>query len=195
MTNGGKNQVSPPPGEATPRAATRNEPRLRVSRPLFSSKLTRGRNVRSSPVVLDWGSSDVIRAGFAEHCCPHHIIELAEHRFDNLERKLSAETFKSQGEGIILPIISEVFDRLMVDPSTRRVVVICQPYPTAVWETSVKRALWNLGVPAVAFFNLCEIIPLANRWKRCLVVNVGKEEAHILAHVDGHPLPYTYQGM
>lgn len=195
MTSSSKNQVSPPPGEASPRAATRNGPRLRVSQPPFTSKLARVRNVRSPPIVLDCGSPDVIRAGFAEHFYPHHIIELADHSLNNLERKLNAETIKSQGEDTISPIVSEIFDRLMVDPSSRRVVVICQPYPTAVWETLVRRALWNLGVPAVAFFNFCEIIPLANRWQRCLVVHVGKEEAHILAHVDGHPLPFTYQGV
>jgi hypothetical protein len=94
----------------------------------------------------------------------------------------------------VSPIIRQTFDRLMVDPAARRVVVLASPHPLRTWEAAVKKALWNLGVPAVSFLNYLEVVPMAQGWQRGLVMHVGHDEAHCLAHVDGHTLPYTYQG-
>ena len=193
MVSGSSNQ--PSAGAATPRVATRRVPRF-SPRP-FSSPLAAVRNVGRPPIVLEWGSSTVLRVGYAEQFQPQHIIPLPQEPFQKL-KDLSSSLVEGDEESrwydVVSPIVRQVFDRLMVDPTTRRVVVIGQPYPVRSWETAMKEALWNLGVPAVAFLNFCEVVPLAQGWKRGLVVHVGTQESHFLAHVDGHPLPFTYQG-
>lgn len=192
---------SSPPKTApsTPRVATRRVSRF-SPRP-FSSPLAAVRNVGRPPIVLEWGSS-VIRVGYAEQFQPQHIIPLSQKPFLKLEAYKTKKTpegwvgeEESRWYNLVSPIIRNVFDRLMLDPTTRRVVVVASPYPLRAWESAIKEALWNLGVPAVTFLNYLEVVPLAQGWSRGLVIHVGNEESHFLAHVDGHPLPFTYQGM
>ena len=196
MVSGDSSPTKPGPG--TPRTATRRVSRF-SPRP-FSSPLAAVRNVGRPPIVLEWGSS-VIRVGYAEQHQPQHIIPLPKKPFLELEEyktKKTPESWVGEEESrwyrLVSPIIGHVFDRLMLDPTSRRVVVVASPYPLRAWEVAVKEALWNLGVPAVTFLNFLEVVPLAQGWNRGLVVHVGNEQSHFLAHVDGHPLPFTYQG-
>jgi len=186
---------------ATPRVATRRVSRF-SSRP-FSSPLAASRNVGRPPVVLEW-SSRVIRVGYAEQFQPQHIIELPHDpplkQFQQLKASNSnGSTTNDEDEShwyhVISPLLRNVMDRLMIDPTTRRVVVVApQPYMSRSWERAIQVAFWNLGTPAVAIVNVTEVVPLAIGWKRGLVVHVGHEEAQFMAHVDGHPLSFTYQG-
>ena len=194
---------------STPRVSTRRASRFASPRP-FSSPLAAVRKIGRPPVVLEWGSA-VIRVGYAEQFQPQHILPLPEEPFKRLEeykttRKLNTTSAgtsqqqqhseeESQWYDVVSPIIRHVFDRLMVDPTTRRVVVVAVPFPVRAWEAAVKAALWNLGVPAVSFCNFLEVVPMAQGWKRGLAVHVGREESHLMAHVDGHPLSFTYQGL
>jgi hypothetical protein len=151
--------------------------------------------------VLEWGLR-VIRVGYAEQYQPQHIIPLPLDPFTKLESYKKKKLYvawigedESRLYNVVSPIIRQVFDRLMVDPTTRRVLVVASPFPLKAWEVAVKESLWNLGCPGVAFLNCLEVVPLVHGWKRGLVVNVGNKESHFLAYVDGHTLPFTYQGM
>ncbi|CAB9530310.1 expressed unknown protein [Seminavis robusta] len=182
---------------STPRVATRRVTRF-SPRP-FSSPLAAARNVGRPPIVLEWGST-MIRVGYAEQFQPQHIIPLPRDPFQKLEayqKEKKTDTWMVEEESrwydVVSPIIRQVFDRLMVDPTTRRVLVVSKPYPLKTWEMAVMESLWNLGVPAVVFLNSLEVIPVAQGWKRGLVVTFGQDESHFLAYVDGHPLPFTYQ--
>lgn len=186
-------------GVSTPRVATRRVSRF-SPRP-FSPSFAAARNVGRPPIVLEWGST-VIRVGYAEQFQPQHIIPLPLDPFAKLEaykKKKPHPAWIGEDESrvynVVSPIIRQVFDRLMVDPTTRRVLVVACPFPLKTWEVAVKESLWNLGVPGVVFLNCLEVVPVVHGWKRGLVVNVGKDESHFLAYVDGHPLPFTYQGM
>lgn len=197
MVSGSSNST-PKAVPSTPRVATRRVSRF-SPRP-FSSPLAAVRNVGRPPIVLEWGSS-IIRVGYAEQFQPQHIIPLPKGPFQELEEYKTKKTpaswvgeDESRWYRLVSPIIRQVFDRLMVDPTTRRVVVVASPYPLRNWEIAVKEALWNLGVPAVTFLNYLEVVPMAQGWSRGLVVHIGNEQSHFLAHVDGHSLPFTYQG-
>lgn len=201
VSGSGGTSLSSPSGPSTPRVATRRVSRF-SPRP-FSSPLVAVRNVGRPPIVLEW-SATVLRIGYAEQFQPQHILPLPQdsmRKMEDYNRKKKEEELPSSWVGeeesrwyvVVSPIIRQVFDRLMVDPTSRRVVIVTKPYPFQFWEVAVKEALWNLGVPAVAFLNFLEVVPMALGWNRGLVVHVGQDQSHFQASVDGHPLPFTYQ--
>ena len=155
----------------------------------------------------------MIRVGYAEQFQPQHMILLPQAPFTKLQEYNQKKTKTKQSHPaaaagawmveeesrwynvVVSPIIRQVYDRLMVDPTTRRVLVVASPFSPKAWEVAVQESLWNLGVPAVVFLNCLEVVPAVHGWRRGLVVHVGKQESHFIAHVDGHPLLFTYQGM
>lgn len=174
---GDGNQALPTTSTA-PRVAARRAPRFTTRASTHSFKVQR------PPIILEIGSS-VIKVGYAEQFKPLHLIPL--------ETPPTRSLSESQWYSILSPLILQVYDRLMVNPTTRRVMVVHDHYPQKSWEAALKQALWNRGVPAVSLVSSLEMVPVAQGWKRGIIVQVGRTEAVCVAHVDGHILPYTYQ--
>jgi hypothetical protein len=139
------------------------------------------------PIILEVGSS-VLRVGYAEQFKPQHIIPFTP---------VDSSKFltESQWYSILSPLINQLYDRLMVKPTSRRVICVHSEYPQKSWEAALKQIFWNRGVPALTFVSSMEMVPVAQGWKRGLVVKVSREEAVCVAHVDGHMLSYTYQSV
>merc|ERR1719223_1815315 len=60
---------------------------------------------------------------------------------------------------------------------------------------ALKQLLWSKGVPAVTVWSNLEVLPVAQGWKRGLIVRVGEDETACVCHSDGHVLPYTYHSV
>jgi len=143
--------------------------------------------VERPPVILEWGSW-IIRVGHAEQHRPQHLIPWKD---DDASKMRTEEEWYF----VIAPLLTKIWDRLMLDPSSRRVVCATPSlYFPKAWEASLKQALWNIGVPAVCFISCLETVPYGMGWKRGLVVHVGKHEAQCLILADGASLHYTFQG-
>lgn len=146
-------------------------------------------NVERPPVILEW-SSTILRVGHAEQACPQHIIP-SNH--DNNSTNMYDE---EDWYFVIAPLLAKIWNRLCLDPSSRRVVVVAPSlYVSSTWEASMKQALWDLSVPAVTITTCLETIPYSMGWKRGLVMHVGIEEVQCLILANGASLYDTFQGM
>ena len=171
---------------------SRSNPRVtaaRTARYASSRSASRSFNIERPPIIIEIGSS-VVRVGFAENFKPQHIFPFVSKTIERSQR--GSET---QWYSILSPIIDETYDRLMVNPSTRRVVCVHSHYPERALVAALQQILWNRGVPALCFVSGLEMLPVALGWKRGMIVQVGSDEAVCVAHVDGHILPYTYQSV
>jgi hypothetical protein len=177
---------SRPDRGAAPRVTARRTTKY-ASRVASSS---RSFNVERPPIIIEIGSS-VVRVGFAEQFKPQHILPYIP--ADSTGREVTRS--ESQWYAILSPLIDQTYDRLMVNPTTRRVVCVHSHYPEKAWEAALKQIFWNRGVPALSLVSSLEMIPVAQGWKRGIIVQVGMGEAVCVAHVDGHILPFTYQSV
>lgn len=164
----------------------------------FSTSRTHSNiNLHRPPILLEWGSG-FLRMGYAEQCRPTHLMPLDKtHNSQQARSKPFCQRSTSQWYAILVPVMHQVYyDYLMeTDPSTRRVVCCCSGLLRGdAWEEALLQIFWNLGVPAVTFVSGTQVVPLALGWKRGIVVAVGRDETHCMAHVDGHALQDTYQG-
>lgn len=142
-------------------------------------------NVERPPVILEW-SSTILRVGHAEQARPQHILS-----WNNTSMKSEEDWYF-----VIAPLLSKLWNLLMLDPSSRRVVVVSPSlYFSHTWEAAMKQALWDLRVPAVTMTNCLETVPYSMGWKRGLVLHVGHEEAQCLILANGASLHDTFQGM
>jgi hypothetical protein len=132
-------------------------------------------------------SETIVKVGYSEHAKPQHIIPISLGENKNLS--------ESQFYNLVSPILQKVFDRLMCNPTTRRVVLVLPPFSPSALEAAIKQMLWNKGVPAIALWSTLDIMPVAQGWKRGLIVNVSLNEAVCVCHADGHVLPFTYQSV
>jgi hypothetical protein len=158
---------------------------LRNSR--FSRSSNFGFTVERPPVILEWGSW-ILRIGHAEQHTPQHLIPW---ECGDLSKLRTEEEWYM----IVSPFVSQIWDRLMMDPSSRRVVCVTCPFVPRTFEAALKQALWNLGVPAVCFVSCLETVPYVMGWKRGLVVRVERYEAQCLVVADGHALHNTFQAV
>ena len=147
---------------------------------------TRSFNIERQPIVLEI-SSTVIRVGYAEQFQPQHLIPIEPHE--------DANKSESQWYAVLSPWIEQVYDRLMCNPTTRRVVILHKHFVPKAWLSAIQLILWNKGVPAIVCFSSLEMLPTAQGWKRGLVVQVSREEAFCICHSDGHVLEFTYQSV
>lgn len=178
--------VVPPRPKRTDRVPTRpSVAAWKSSRVSRSSSF--GFTVERPPVILEWGSW-ILRVGHAEQHKPQHLIHW---ECGDMSKIRSEEEWYL----IISPLVSQIWDRLMMDPSSRRVVCVTPLFIPRAWEAALKQALWNLGVPAVCFVSCLETVSYAMGWQRGLVVHVGRYEAQCLVVADGHALHNTFQGM
>ncbi|KAL3902507.1 MAG: hypothetical protein SGARI_005803, partial [Bacillariaceae sp.] len=154
---------------------------------------TRSFNIEPAPIILEIGST-MLRVGFAEQFQPQHLIAVENPIFDNGDSNDSKIT-KTESEWYmtLVPIVEQVYDRLMCKPSTRRVVCVYKPYAPTTFQRALEQHLWNLNVPAVVHLDCLQVIPIAQGWKRGLVVHISREEAICACYADGFVLPYTYQ--
>ena len=159
---------------------------------------TRSFNVQRPPVILEIGSSSFIKVGYAKDFKPKHLIPYEVPGNDD-DHSLSSTTTQTRNESqwysILAPLVQQVYDRLMINGSTRRVVVVHPQYPPKAWEEAFCQALWNQGVPAISMVSSMDMVPMAQGWKRGLMVQVGHQETVCMAHVDGHALSYTFQSV
>ena len=132
-----------------------------------------GFSVERPPVILEWGAW-VLRVGHAEQHRPQHVLPWDSSTAQNI---LSEEEWYL----IISPLLTKVWDSLMIDPASRRVVCVTSLPKSRAWEATMQQALWNRGVPAVCFVSCLETVPYAMGWSRGLVVHVGRYEAQCLA--------------
>lgn len=147
-------------------------------------------NVERPPVVLEW-SYPIIRVGLAEQHCPQHLIPWNDDTISSTKIRDEDDWYF-----VIAPLISKVYDTIMLDPSTRRVVCVTPSlYMPKAWEDAIKQVLWNKNVPAVSFVSCLETVPFSMGWKRGLVVHVGMTEASCLIIADGASLHYTFQAV
>lgn len=154
---------------------------------------------------MEWGCT-LLRIGYAEQNQhrPQHTIVLRQ-------PLPSLDSQEQEWYSFVAPLLQTAWDRLMLssflasssssssssgntNTNARRVVCVHSPYLPRAWERAITQALWNLQVPSIALVHNVETVPIALGWKRGMVVHVGMDEAQCLAHVDGHPLRYTYQG-
>ena len=175
----GDGKASSSTASAVPRVAAKRSARF------ATRQSTRSFNVERPPIIIDMGSS-VVKVGYAQEFKPKHLIPYPS---VNSSKTLS----ESQWYSILSPLIAQVYDRLMVNPTSRRVMVVHEHYPQKSWEAALKQVFWNRGVPAVSFVSSLDMVPVAQGWKRGIIFQVGKIEAVCVAHVDGHILPYTCQ--
>jgi hypothetical protein len=76
------------------------------------------------------------------------------------------------------------------------VLVVHTPlYVPQAWKAALEQLFWNQGAPAISFVSALEIIPMAQGWKRGLIVHVSQNETVCVCHSDGHLLPFTYQSI
>jgi actin-related protein len=94
---------------------------------------------------------------------------------------------------ILSPLVQKMYDSLMVDPSSRRVAIVCPPFMPEIWESALQQALFDWNVPAITFQTNLETVTYAMGWKRGMVVSINRQEAFVQAHVDGHALRHTLQ--
>jgi hypothetical protein len=180
-------------GKTTRLATSSSAPRVTASR---NSRFKTRASIRSfkaverAPIILEL-SPAVMRFGYAEECKPQHIIPMTT---DNERHLQKSET---QWYSILGPLMQQVYDRLMCNPTSRRVVLLHShsQYPPTTWQAALSKILWNKGVPALVFFSSLELVPVAQGWKRGLIVQVTREEAVCVCHADGHVLPFTYQSV
>jgi hypothetical protein len=185
-------------GTAAPRVTTRRSSRFQTRASTRMSSF----QVERAPIVLEIGvSSTVLRVGYADQFQPQHILPVDDDDNDDKDEDASTNTntknnkSESQWYAVLAPMIQHVYDRLLCNPTTRRVVVVHPHYVPSAWQAALAHILWNKGVPAITFVSSLDILPVAQGWKRGLIVQVGKEETVCVCHADGHVLPFTYQSV
>mmetsp|Transcript_39507 Transcript_39507/g.95557 ORF Transcript_39507/g.95557 Transcript_39507/m.95557 type:complete len:372 (+) Transcript_39507:40-1155(+) len=155
--------------------------------------------ISRTPIVLELNHSQILRVGYAEQSKPHHTLMLEDgfscHDDTSKPFSLNQNLTETQWYNVLSPIITRVYDRLMCNPTTRRVVCVLPHLASTNMIKALKQMLWNKGVPAVTVWSNLEILPVAQGWKRGLIVHVSKEETVCVCHSDGHVLPYTYQSV
>lgn len=139
--------------------------------------------------------STIVRVGYAEQFRPQHLIAMENPIFDDAHEDQNSNKTKSESEWYLLlaPLMEQVYDRLMCRPSTRRVVCVYKPYAPSGFQKALMQHLWNQGVPAQVHVDFLQVLPLAQGWKRGLIVHVSREEAICACYADGYIIPYTYQ--
>ena len=147
---------------------------------------TRTFNVSRAPIVLELDSS-ALRVGFAEQFQPQHVL--------SHDLEWNQNRTESQWYNILSPWIQKAYDRLMCNPTTRRVVCLLPHFAPQSLEAALKQLLWNRGVPALVLWSNLELLPVSQGWKRGLIVHVSKEEAVCVCHSDGHVLHFTYESV
>lgn len=144
--------------------------------------------ISRTPIVLEL-DSQVLRVGYSEQTKPQHTLLL------NDTFSLNQNLTESQWYNLLSPILMKVYDRLMCNPTSRRVVCLLPHLAPSNMTAALKQLLWNKGVPAVVVWSNLEILPVAQGWKRGLIVQVSKNETVSVCHADGHVLPFTYQNV
>jgi hypothetical protein len=175
----------------------------------FHSRASTRFNVERAPIILEL-TSTVIRVGYSESFKPLHIIPIAVAVAvaDTTTTTTSTSTTtttttdtsnnltESQWYFRLSPWIQTVYDRLMCNPATRRVVIVHnEQYMPRARKAALTQLLWNKGVPAISYMSSLEILPVAQGWKRGLIVQVSADESVCVCHADGHLLPLTYQSL
>ncbi|CAJ1970354.1 unnamed protein product [Cylindrotheca closterium] len=153
--------------------------------------------ISRTPIVLELNHSQILRVGYAEQTKPHHTLSLEEFTSHDTSKpfSLNQNLTDTQWYNVLSPVISKVYDRLMCNPTTRRVVCVLPHLASSNLIKALQQLLWNKGVPAVTVWSNLEILPVAQGWKRGLIVHVSKDETVSVCHSDGHLLPYTYQSV
>lgn len=171
----------------TPRVTARRTTR-------YASSRSTSRNLQSvrAPIILELGST-VIRVGYADSFQPKHLIPVP---VSDAASSLQGNYTASQWYATLGPWIEVVYDRLLCSPNSRKVLVL---YPTLMvpdaWKAALEQLLWNKGVPQLTFLSALEVLPVAQGWKRGLMVHVSRDEAICICHSDGHLLPFTFQSV
>jgi hypothetical protein len=143
--------------------------------------------ISRTPIILELDSR-VLRVGYAEQTKPQHTLLLKDF-------VLNQNLTESQWYNLLSPILGKAYDRLMCNPTTRRVVCLLPYLAPSNMITALKQLLWNKGVPAIVVWSNLEILPVAQGWKRGLIVHVSRNETVSVCHADGHVLPFTYQNV
>jgi hypothetical protein len=181
-------------GKAGP--ATRLTPTSIRRNPRFVSSRsnTRSFNIEPPPIIMEIGST-IVRVGYAEQSRPQHLIAMENPLFDDTNRDQNSNLSKSESEWYLLlaPLLEQVYDRLMCRPSSRRVVCVYKPYAPSAFQKALTQHMWNQGVPAQVHVDCLQVLPLAQGWKRGLIVHVSREEAFCVCYADGYVTPNTYQ--
>jgi hypothetical protein len=182
VTSSGRGVVG---SSSTPRVTARRTNRYASSR---SSQSVR------APIILELGST-VIRVGYADSFQPRHLIPVPTSDAASSAQGIVNQT-ESQWYATLTPWIEAVYDRLLCNPNSRKVIVLHPQFVVATaWKAALEQILWNKGVPEITFVSALEILPVAQGWKRALIVHVSRDEAVCICHSDGHLLPFTFQSV
>lgn len=169
-------------------------PRVTARRATRYSTRASTRSLQSirAPIVLEIGTT-IIRVGYADNFQPTYMISVP---VTDAASSTNGNYTEAQWYTTLSPWIDVVYDRLLCIPNTRKVLVLHAHFvvPEA-WKLALEQILWNKGVPAVTFMSALEILPVAQGWKRGLVVHVSRDEAVCICHSDGHLLPFTFQSV
>uniref|UniRef100_A0A7S1UYL5 Uncharacterized protein n=1 Tax=Grammatophora oceanica TaxID=210454 RepID=A0A7S1UYL5_9STRA len=143
--------------------------------------------VRHPPVVLEWTDA-CIRFGLAEESHPKHCLAWKSPPSGKLLNE-------SEWYAILMPLLHEVYDRLMISIPTRRVILVSSHCMIRTWEAALLQGLWNMGVPAVSKMSNLAVPSIALGLSKCLVVSLGKYFVECVAVIDEHVLDDTYQAV
>ncbi|KAG7354840.1 actin [Nitzschia inconspicua] len=169
----------------------------RTTRFVSSRSGSRSFAIEPAPIILEFGST-IVRVGYAEQFQPQHLIALEDSIFDHDDNnkpktKTNVTKTESQWYLVLAPTMEQIYDRLMCKPSTRRVVCVYKPYAPVAFQKALTQHLWNLGVPAQVHVDSLQVVPIAQGWKRGLIVHVSREEAMCACYANGYIIPSTIQ--
>eukprot|EP00429_Kryptoperidinium_foliaceum_P024680 CAMPEP_0176135414 /NCGR_PEP_ID=MMETSP0120_2-20121206/68695_1 /TAXON_ID=160619 /ORGANISM="Kryptoperidinium foliaceum, Strain CCMP 1326" /LENGTH=359 /DNA_ID=CAMNT_0017471123 /DNA_START=134 /DNA_END=1213 /DNA_ORIENTATION=+ len=185
--------TSPAPIRTTTRTAARSRAtRFASGTASRSTSRTHGSVEAFRPPLILEISAKVIRAGFADNPLPWQLIPLPN---DFWQKTLEASD-EAQAFCLWSPWIDRVYDRLLITPSSRKVMIVHPTlYLPTMFQTALQQLLWNKSVPALTIVSSLEIGNLALGWKRGLIVQIQADEATCVCHCDGHMLPWSFQSV
>lgn len=171
------------------------------SRSFHASTSFAAGSVDRRPVIVEIGST-LIRAGHADQFRPQHLIPLNRPLFEkdadiNNGSNNNYNNHKTETEWYLAlaPVIELVYDRLMVKPSTRRVVCVTHTLVPTTYLRALQQHFWNRGVPSVAFLETLQVLPVALGFHRGLMVQMTRDETVCACHADGYVMPFTFQAV
>jgi len=96
---------------------------------------------------------------------------------------------KEEWQTILVKFFKAVyFERVQVNPSDRRVLLLENPYWPFVFKTALAGALFSLNVPGVAFVPITPLPIYITGKESGLIVDMGYYEIRVLAIVEGFPV-------
>jgi len=137
------------------------------------------------PLILDIGEA-YTKFGFATECSPRMIIPTT---FPYSMSQGVLPPSQKQWEVVVLKFFRFLYtERIRVNPSDRKVVVIENPFWTLAFKQAIASTLFSLKVPGVRFVLGISLPIYITGSDSGLIVDVGFNETRVLPVMDGFPI-------